>query len=747
MMAICKREFQSLFANVIGWLFLAAVMAMYGLYFFLYNMVYGTPTITYTLSAVSLIFLITTPVLTMRVLAEEKRNRTDQLILTAPVSVWEIVCGKFLALTLVLGISVFLIGLTPLLLTIFGTVKLVESYVALLGFMLFGMTCLAIGMFVSSLTESQVISAVVTFILLFIGYIMGSIVDAVFDGTGIFAAVFGAYDLMTPLEDLQKGAFNLVSIVYYLSLIALFLFLTTQSIEKRRWSVSARKLSANVFSVSTIAVVIAATVGLNVIMAHLPENVTVHDVTDEKVYSITKDTKEYIKSINEGVNIYVIGKKSTVEENYPEVAKMLSKYDEGSKHISVTYINTDKNPTFAQKYSDSDLMPGSVIVESAKRFKVLAVTDLYEYEVDYMSYSQKLTAYDGEGQVTGALQYVLSDDMPVIYKLTGHDEVPLDPSYTAAMEKANYSVADLNFLETDGVPADAKLVIVNAPQADISTDDAAKLMAYAKAGGNLFITLDFGTTAKLDNLQKVLDYYKVTRVEGVVAELDKNYYYQNNFYLLPEVESTAVTEGVSGSMKIFSPFSVGLKFPEEAADTAAGEAADAAGEATEAADTAADAADTAAGEAEFSYTSLMKTSDQAVSKKEYASTEMMGSSGIYTDIEKEEGDETGPFTIGLQVHQSGGGDAFVFGSTYLFTDAANQMVAGRNGQLFTNMITSLVTEEDTQAAVVVAAKSLDAAQLLVNAGMAQVYGILFVGVLPLALIISGIVIWYKRKKR
>ncbi len=744
---------------MIGWLFVAAVMALYGLYFFLYNMVYGTPTITHTLNAVSIIVLLTTPILTMRVLAEEKRNKTDQLILTAPVSVWEIVCGKFLALALAFGICVLLIGLTPLLLTIFGTVQLAESYVALLGFFLFGLTGIAIGMFVSSLTESQVISAVITFILLFIGFIMGSVVDAVFDGTGIFAKVFGAYDLTTPLEDLQKGALNFVSIVYYLTMIVTFLFLTTQSIEKRRWSVSARKLSANVFSVTTIAVVIAAAIGINAVMAYLPESVTVRDVTDQKLYSITKDTKDYLKTLTEDVKLYVIGKKSTVDESYPEMTKMLAKYEEASKHISVTYINTEKNPTFAKNYSDSDLMTGSVIVESGKRYKVLAVTDLYQYEMDYMTYSQKLTAFDGEGCVTGALQYVLTEDMPAVYTLTGHDEVPLDPGFTQTMEKANFSVSQLNFLEADGVPADAKMVIINAPQSDISPDDVAKLVAFAEAGGNVFIALDFGTTAGMDNLLKLLDYYKVTRVDGVVAELDKNYYYQNNFYLLPEVESTDISADISGTMKVFSPFSVGLRYPDADAAESNSDAAEGSDMAegntdapestdeTESVDTAESNSGAAEGTAEFIYTPIMKTSDAAVSKKEYASNEAMGSNGIYARIEKEEGDETGPFTVGLQVHRSGGGDAYIFGSTYLFTDAADQMVSGRNNRLFSNMIASLVTDEDTQTAVVVPAKNLDAAQLMVNAGIAQMYGILFVGVLPLALIIIGIVVWYKRKKK
>ncbi len=742
MIAICKREFSSLFQNVIGWLFVAAVMALYGLYFFLYNLVYGTPTITYTLSAVSIIILITTPILTMRVLAEEKRNKTDQLILTAPVSVWEIVCGKFLALAAAFFICVGLMALTPLLLSIFGTVQFVESYVALLGFFLFGLTCIAIGMFVSSLTESQVIAAVVTFVLLFIGFIMGSVVDAVFDGTGVIAKILGAYDLTTPLEDLQSGALNLVSIVYYLSMIALFLFLTVQSIEKRRWSVSARKLSANVFSVSTIAVAVAAMIGLNVVMAYLPENITIHDVTSQKLYSITSDTKDYLAGLSEDVTIYVVGKKSDIKESYPEMVKMLSRYDEATGHITVTYVNTEKNPTFSKNYSDNDLSSGTVVVESAKRYKVIGPSELYTYEIDYTTYSQKLSAFDGEGQVTSALQYVLTDDMPVAYLLAGHDEVPLGDDFTEAMEKANLDIGELNFLQADAVPEDAAFVLINAPQSDLSTDDVKKLLSYIENGGNLFLMLDFGTTANLPNLQSVLDYYEVEQVEGVVAELDASYFYQNNFYLLPEVKQTESTMDVAGTMSVFSPFSVGLSYtiPDEDADEAGEDATEDDGE--EAAGNSEDAA-----ESEFTYTTLLTTSDEAVSKKEFASAEEMGTTGIFATIEKEEGDMEGPFSLGVQVHKTGGGDAFIFGSTYLFTDAADQMVSGRNSKLFTGVLSVLTAADETTPAVVIPAKNYEASQLLVSAGLTRIYGLLFVAALPLVLIAAGIVVWYRRRKR
>ena len=134
MLAIFKREFKSLFWNITGWLFIGITLALFGLYFFVYNLSYGYPYISYSLSAIAFLFMVTVPILTMRVLAEEKHAKTDQLLLTAPISVGKIVLGKFLALALVYTICIGVICVSPLVLMIFGDVPLAETYVGILGF-------------------------------------------------------------------------------------------------------------------------------------------------------------------------------------------------------------------------------------------------------------------------------------------------------------------------------------------------------------------------------------------------------------------------------------------------------------------------------------------------------------------------------------------------------------------------------------------------------------------------------------
>ena len=152
MIAIYKRELQAYFHSFIGTLFIGATLFLLGIYFSAYNLFMGYSYIGYALSSIAFLFLVSIPVLTMRILAEERKQKTDQLILTSPVSVTGIVVGKFLALATIWAIPILVISIYPVILSLFGTVSFSENYLAILGFFLYGLACIAIGIFVSSLT-------------------------------------------------------------------------------------------------------------------------------------------------------------------------------------------------------------------------------------------------------------------------------------------------------------------------------------------------------------------------------------------------------------------------------------------------------------------------------------------------------------------------------------------------------------------------------------------------------------------
>ena len=287
MTAVYKRELRSYLTSMIGYLFMFFILLLTGIYFSAYQLAAAYPKFEYTLSALTFVFLISVPILTMRVLAEERKQKTDQLLLTSPVSVEKIVLGKYLALVTIFAIPMLIMCLYPLLMSKFGTVSFAAAYTAILGFFLLGCANLAIGVFISSLTESQVIAAVLTFVFLFAFYMMngissffseGSLSTCITFGLLILAAaiiiytmiknflisavicvageialvivyivnssffsggiqkVLNIFNLSSHFDNFANAIFDMKGIVYFLSVIVICMFLTVQSIVKRRWN-------------------------------------------------------------------------------------------------------------------------------------------------------------------------------------------------------------------------------------------------------------------------------------------------------------------------------------------------------------------------------------------------------------------------------------------------------------------------------------------------------------------------------
>lgn len=705
MKAIFKREFKSYFQNIIGWLYLAATIALYGLYFFVYNLNYGSSKVSYSLNAITFLFLITVPILTMRSLAEEQKSKTDQLILTSPVSVGKIITAKYLAMAAIHTIAVLVIGLTPLLLLCFGKVPLGEAYVAVAGFYLYGLTCIAIGLFVSSLTESQVISAVMTFVFLFLGYMMNGITSTFSASGNILTKILNCYDLVSPLDSFMDGCFSITGVIYYVTVTVLFLFLASQSVQKRRFTVSAKKLKLGVFSLGFVAIAVALTVVVNLFAAELPSTYMELDATSTKLYSLTDDTKKMLQDMDKDVTIYVIAAEKSADKT---VAETLKRYEDSTSHVKVEYKDPTTNPTFYQQYTSDTISMGSLIVTCGDTSKVIDSQDLYETSIDYNTYSQQTTGYDGEGQITSALQYVTNDNRPVIYQITGHGEAELTSNFKKAVEKANATLETVNLLEKDEIPSDAQAVIINGPTSDFSKDDADKVITYMQGGGNVLVAANYQSQADLSNFESILAEYDISLVNGIVAEGNSDMYYQNPFYLLPEVASNTYTASV-GSNYIFAPYVQGISYPESTDDV--------------------------------TYTALLTTSEDAVSKTDAANA---------TTYAYEDGDEKGPFTVALAAEKTIDDDTtgklVVLGSTELIADNADQMVSGSNSAMFADMLSNFINT-DGMVTTVIPVKSYEASQLTISAFTAMLTGIAVMIVLPLLLLIAGIVIWAKRRKR
>ena len=238
MKAIYKREVASYFKSMTGYVFLFFVFLIVGIYFYAYNLLNGYPSMNVTFNSITFVFLLAVPVLTMRVLAEERRQKTDQLLITAPVSVAKIVLGKFFALLTVYLIPIGVICIYPLIMRIFGKISFAQNYTAILGFFLLGAANIAVGLFISSLTENTIIAAVLPFVVMFLSYIMSGLESFLPSSMsdGIVYHVLEAFNVDGHFQSFVDGTFEVTAVVYFFSVMFVFVFLTMQSIKKRRWS-------------------------------------------------------------------------------------------------------------------------------------------------------------------------------------------------------------------------------------------------------------------------------------------------------------------------------------------------------------------------------------------------------------------------------------------------------------------------------------------------------------------------------
>ena len=287
MTAIFKKEFKGYLTSMIGYVFIFFILLLEGIYFTAYNIQQSYPIFGITLNAITFIFLLLVPVLTMKVVAEERKQKTDQLLLTAPVSVGKIIMGKYLALLAVFLIPVAIICTYPLILGKYGTISYAMAYTSILGFVLLGAAQIAVGVFLSSITENPVIAAVMTFIVLFVCYMITGIATLIPETSGSSLAIYmsltaalamiiyhmiknlwiaggigiageatlliayfvkptlfesgiqkflGIFDITSHFDNFTNGILDLNGVVYFLSVIIVFVFLSIQTITKRRWN-------------------------------------------------------------------------------------------------------------------------------------------------------------------------------------------------------------------------------------------------------------------------------------------------------------------------------------------------------------------------------------------------------------------------------------------------------------------------------------------------------------------------------
>lgn len=472
-------------------------------------------------------------------------------------------------------------------------------------------------------------------------------------------------------------------------------------------SIDKKSLKNGSYSMGITAIVIAVLVVINLIVGQIPEKYTQVDVSTQKLYTISDTTVKYLKDMNTDVTIYHIvqsGKEDSVLE------KMLTRYEEESKHIKVEKKDPVLYPNFTSQYTSDDVADNSLIVVAGEKSKVISYSDLYETEMDYTTYQTNTTGFDGEGQIDSAISYVTSENLPVIYTLEGHEELELNSSLTDSLQKANYDVQSLNLLTQDAVPEDTECLLIAAPQKDLSEEETQKIITYMEAGGKVMIFTEY-TGTDMPNLKSVLENYGVTTGDGVIMEGDTGHYImQRPYYIVPTIDSSDITSDIkSNNRYVLAPISQPVKTLSDYRDT-------------------------------LQISSLLSTSDEA-----YIKTDVQN----MTTYEKEDSDEEGSFQVGVSVTEQVDDDnttqLVCFGCASLLDEATDQQVSGGNTDL---VLAALGWMCENDAPVIdVTSKSLTMSYLTVPQFDAAYWSIIVCGVIPVVFLLIGTVIWFKRRKQ
>ena len=467
-------------------------------------------------------------------------------------------------------------------------------------------------------------------------------------------------------------------------------------------------LKHGTYSMAVTAVVIAIVVVLNLVVQEIPSKYREIDLSSQKLYTVGEQTEKILKNLKKDVTLYYIAQDGTESS---DIKNLLEKYEEGSKHITVEQKDPAVSPKFASQYTSDNISNNSIIVVCGDKSKVVDYSSMYETSINYQTYSQEVTGFDGEGQLTSAINYVVSDNMPVLYNLEGHDESSMSETMKETIEKANIEIKFLNLLSEEAVPDDAECLFIFAPETDLTKEEADKIISYLENGGKALIVSNY-TDEDMPNFESVLENYGVQPVDGIVLEGNTdNYVSQNPYYLLPNIESGEITSELSSQSRyVLVPLAQGIKKADNIRDT-------------------------------LNISSILTTSDSAYSKTNLKDMDTM---------EKEGGDIEGPFDLAVSITEKVGDDKETqiayFASASIFNDSINSMVSGTNYELLSASLAWMCSTDDSNQ-ISIPSKSYDTTTLTVPTADINFWSIFVTGVLPVCILLIGFGIWMKRRKQ
>lgn len=468
-------------------------------------------------------------------------------------------------------------------------------------------------------------------------------------------------------------------------------------------SANGKVFRSGVYSTAILAAAIVLAVLLNLLVGALPKKYTEFDLSEAKMYTLGDSSKKLVQSLDQDVTVYYLCETGSEDAI---LTKLLDHYADESSHFRWEQKDPAIYPTFAAQYGASDVSTGSLIVVSGENNVVLDAADLYEYDYsDYYTTGSANVTFGGEKQITSAIYKLTAAEETYAYYTTNHGEQALTSSLTEALEAQNTTAQPLDLL-TSTIPDDCDLLIINDPTSDFASDglvdEISQLQTYLENGGRVLLTTN--GYDETPNLDAVMAQFGLAREAGLVVEGDSSHaLYGYPYSLFPDYgttdESTAL-DGVNRSTHVMLSVTQGITITETDGVTAE---------------------------------SLLNTSEDAYSKLNFDTS---------STTDKENGDTDGPFSLAVWArNETTGAEVIWIGCPNMDNEQLYQSIPG-NLTFQQGCAASMVGQD-----ILIDTKALEASPITISASTATTLGLVFVFVLPAAVLIAGAVVVLLRRRK
>jgi len=716
MRAVFKRDLRSLYTTPQGYVFSGAFVLVMNIFFHFANIIGFSSDLDSVFAFMLVVLMFTIPVLTMRGFSEEYRRGTDRLLFTAPIKLGSVVVGKFGAIMTAFGSTLLLMTLSYIyVIILFGSLNFSEYLGHMIAILTFAAVYISIGLFISALTSSQMISMLVTLGTFTALLLLDIASDVMADS--LAKNLLTPFSLFKRYDTFSRGIFSVTDLVFVATCCVFFLLMTTLILHRRRHGAKSRRLQLAAFAVPALAVLVL----VNLLCGALSERFFFkYDITRSKVFTLSSQTVTILRELPEPVTITVLstreGMNAVVRDedtgalyHLADIRDSLEKYRAtANQNLHLQYIDPDLNPGWVRE-RDLTEQAGyySIIVESNRRTKVLSVHELFEtqelYDIDGSIINELLVGLRTEQAITSAILNVITEMLPQAVILTGHGEY-LTEYLKWFLSVCNYDIEEINLTSHD-IPDLTELLILAAPMHDFNERELNKLDRYLSGGGNAIIAFD-PAMPELRALELYLAEWGARFERAFVLDSDLNY--GRPEFILPILETEPILEmPVTGGRFLLTMGARPLTLLWETSGNRA-------------------------------TTPFISTYDTAYAKVFDADT-------IITSLDEADGDMPGPFILGAiseQFRADGSGNMVVFLPLSVIVDEALSMPNFLNYQLMISLLSQIQPELNLD----IAPRDFMTVPLAVNSAEVFWLAVVMLGVIPLIPIAAGIGMWFARRK-